>query len=95
VNPGAGDELFTITADPTAIILTFDEGVTENELAVTGFFLSDVKNTDNLPIEIVDVQYFGDFSSLPVTDPTVSNCSGRDQFERNQLESGWCGPGRC
>ena len=73
LNPGSGDELFAIDVEPTAIILTFDETVSGNELEGTGFVLSNLMNTESLPIEIVNVEYSGVFSSLPTFDPFVIN----------------------
>ena len=71
---GVADPLYGITADPTSIMLTFVGGVTGNDLEGTsGFELDKIQNTDGLPIEIVDVDYRGDFSSVALSEPTVEN----------------------
>ncbi len=77
------DLLFRISAEPTALVLSFDDFVSGNELDGASFSLDNIQNSDNLPIEIVGVEFSGEFNSLPIRDPEVVNfMAGGTQFSR-------------
>ena len=77
------DRLFRISAEPTALVLSFDVGVAGNELEGASFSLDNIQNEDNLPIAIVGVEFSDGFSSLPIRDPEVVNfMAGETQFSR-------------
>ena len=71
------DVLFTITSDPTQIILTIQDQADATNLTGAGFQLTGIEPLPDMLIEIANVEFIGgdnaDWTSLPTANPFVIN----------------------